>query len=326
MTESTPLLSHNEMVELAKEIQWQIDELIKQLRGCHLMHASVAVLPRHSVDENGYDSVFDPVSSMALDQLEGTEALNHALESLKFYERHRDFASKNPELLSQVAARRSAGIVHLLPFSFIQERNIRNLVHSINKNKVLLKDNLADNYKTSYARRTKFYQAHFPQFMPKTITRLIHIAPEHTTRVHFSWLNKGYTVEPMDEKQVLSFITNLNKKKLELNPDLGLELKQLVEIDTNKLGQHKHFFRTMPAKLHPLQRVTAMEEGVPVQTPSQRAVVPLVVLQKQPLLTYGKLNSLDSLDQLRKCINRKLVDHRPVIEEYHLYVGRERRD
>ncbi|WP_281188408.1 DNA replication terminus site-binding protein (plasmid) [Vibrio harveyi] len=325
-TESYP---HPTVESVLADIQWienTIEELKDTLRLGKCINASIALPPLHAVDETGWDSVYDPIEAIELDRIYGKEALEYALQQFGFMERNHDSFKHKDARISQVAARRSVGVVHIVPLDELSESSIRELVKNINHAKLKVKSDLKLLYPNTMERGRKFYTKYFPNLLPKSITRLIQVAPPTTTRVTFSWLNKGYSTEKMDREKTITYIDRINRQKLSSNPDIQIDLNTLNQNDEARLSHYQTFYRMLPAKLNPRQQTTIRtEDGKLKQMPPQRAVVPILVIQPTPLDNYHELSDLSSLASLRLCKNKKLVDHVAAIEEYGLYAWDERR-
>lgn len=300
-------------------IQNKLGVLKAKLLQCDVVYANVAVLPRSSIGESGQDSVYDPITSMSLRRLGGREAVEHTIEQIDFQYRNKDPFSDTTEALSQIGARRSVGIVHFKPRTNNDEQNIYDLVSEINGLKGDVKEDLKRLFSNTMQRTRLFYKRYYPEIWPKSMTNLIRIAAPSTTRIHFSWLNQGYSMEKMDRKKTIEFIDKINSIKLSNNPELGLSLEDLNRNDINRLGNYQSFYRMYPAKMNPRQQLTCIVDGSKKQMPPQRAVNPIIYLGQQPLEGYGELRDLNSLEEIRKCSNRSRVEHVPAIEEYGLF-------
>ncbi|MDN3661173.1 DNA replication terminus site-binding protein [Vibrio agarivorans] len=297
----------------------KLNTLQAHLVECEVYYANVAVLPRAAVNEDGYDTVFDPLTSVKLIRLEGKEAALHAIEQIDFQYRSKDGFNTTNETLSQIAARRSVGIVHLKPNSEEHTTLINDLVAEINTMKRTLKQDLQPLFANTMQRTRLFYKHFFPDILPKSITKLIRLADADACRIHFSWLNQGYTTEKMDRKRAIEYIDKINSRKLSNNPELGLTLDQLNKNDIQKLGNYQKFYRIFPAKMNPRQQITRDVGGNRKQMQPQRAVSPILYIGEKPLEHYGVLHDLNTLDELRKCSNKARVEHLAAIEAYGLY-------
>ncbi|EHD1698849.1 TPA: hypothetical protein I7142_23400 [Vibrio vulnificus] len=309
------------VLESIQTIENKIESLKSALKMGQIIHASLAQAPFHTVDEHGWDSVYDPIEAMPLERHYNLEAFNIALEQLGFAKRHQ----KGKGTLSQIAARRSVGIIHVAPRDAKLYDEIRELVQTINELKRSVKADLKILFPSTMERSRKFFNKYYPQFLPKSITRLIQIAPPSTIRVTFSWLNKGYSTEKLNREQTESFIDRINRAKLSNNPELSFDIEKLNKNDISRLSHYKQFYRMLPAKLNPRQQITIIDGDKKRQLAPQRAVIPLLVIQSTALKSYHELTELNSITNLRLCKNKKIVFHRPAIEEYGLYAwdGRE---
>ena len=295
---------------------WSIEQLIKQLvqllSNCHLLYGDVAMLPRHYIDEDGKDSAFNDVESIALARFSEKEAFELYKQHLGFQKRGDDPLKEDKGQLSQVGARRCVGLIHLKPVVESRGQEIHDLVAKINAKKKWVKSKLSDLYPNKVNRTRHFYRKLLPEYVPKSITRLIHIAEPNTCRVHFSWLANGYTQDPLEREQVIELIERKNLR-LSQAENCQLSFKELNDKDMPNVGYHDKYYQILPAKIHPRFRVTVIQEDRKKQRPPCRAVIPLLVVQQQPLLGYTQLRELNSLSELQANRNKKVVE-REVID------------
>lgn len=314
LTLSTPDEVFNEICLLKQ----QIEQLCLLLANCHIKHCDVAVLPRQFVDDEGNDSVYDPVSSIVLERLTDKAALSHYLQTLGFQKRHEDPSTVTTKGgLSQIGARRTVGIIHLTPLTYERREQITLLVGDINTRKRAIGKSLSNIYPNAMQRTRLFYRKYFPDVVPKSITRLLPIAEPHTCRVHFSWLASGYTQKKLNKDEVLTLVEARCSKQIKQDPTLNFD--ECMRMDTQKIGNYPYYYQISAGKINPRYRTTVQEGQGRVQRPPVRAVIPILILQDEALLKYTRLSDLESLEQLQANRNRKRVQRTPLIPALNLY-------
>lgn len=296
-------------------LKQSIAHLASLLANCHLTQAEVAVLPRHYVDEDGNDSTFDEVESITLERMYNKEALAYYLDVIGFQKRNEDLAKEAMASLSQRGARRAVGIVHLSAIVDGREQEIRDAISNINNTKKWIGRALREVYPKKMDRSTKFYRKLLPEFAPRSITRLIHIADPNVCRVHLSWLASGYTQEKMTRDEVITLIERKNNELLQATGGTsGVNTQDIANI-----GYFDKYYRIVPSKLHPRCRETINLDGRKRQLPPKRAVIPLLVLSKSPLLGYTPLRDLTSVGDFQPSRNKGVVERIVVSQRLGIY-------
>ncbi|USD35533.1 MULTISPECIES: DNA replication terminus site-binding protein [Vibrio] len=296
-------------------IESKTEELIKLLSECDTHHCEIAIPPKAFVDEDGHDSVYEEISSIELDRLIGNDATEAYLNHLRFQQRHESAPAPGLQI-SQIAARRMIGLIHLKPMNEDAKTQIENLIDCINDLKSHVKKALSDYYPNSMARTRKFYKKYVPDILPKSITRLIRFSKETVTRVHFSWLANGYSQEKYSYEEVKTIIEDTN---LKLSKEIGMDYAELCEKDFAKLKPGEIYYRFLPGKINPRHRLTIREGGANIRKLPVRSVVPLLLLQNEPLLDYTPIADVRSISELQPNRNRKRVERIPVIEKLGFY-------
>ncbi len=294
----------------------QIEKLISLLKNCQQHHCDIAGLPRAFVDSEGKDSVFEDVEEIKLFRSEGAAAFEQYLSQLRFQPRYEKSPSTDLTI-SQIAARRTVGVIHLRAVVQGRGEEIVKLVESINQQKKSIGEDLAFLYPDAMKRSRHFYRKLLPDVVPKSITRLIPIAPFNTLRVHFSWLVNGYTQKILNRDDVVRLIHTANDTIAARNPELNVT--ELNNRDENKLGNHERFYRLVPAKVNPRYRVTVEEGGKPQQLNPVRAVIPLLILQEKDLIEYRQLSELNLLNGIQPNRNKKRVERTAILETLQIY-------
>lgn len=305
-----------DVLEDIELMQSRIKSVQTLLRRCTVRHANVALLPRATVDEMGNDNVFDEVKAIDLIRKHDDEALEYYCKAIDIQLRHSDVVSTDGSL-SQIGARRMTGIIHVIPTSEADRQQINKLIGQINGLKIDVKNNLKILFPKRKERSRKFFHLFLPDVFPKSVTTLLPFIDSEVHRVHFSWLANGFSQEKWGRSDTIDWIKRINSKKLSKNPELNY--KFIEEADIKRLGNRQTFARVLPAKINPRFQVTKKVDGRSKQLAPQRAVLPLLLTQSAPILKYGELSELSSMEALRLCTNKKRVSRIPVIEEYGLY-------
>ncbi|CCO48436.1 hypothetical protein VIBNISOn1_530005 [Vibrio nigripulchritudo SOn1] len=311
-TEITPEFIYDRIFGLRD----QIENLISLLKNCKRHHCDVAYLPRCFVDSEGKDTVFDSVDEILLERSSGDTAFEYYLTQLRFQPRHEKSPSKDLAI-SQIAARRTVGVIHLHEVVAGRKDEIHQLVEDINQMKKRIGNDLASIYPDPMHRSRNFYRKYLPDIVPKSITRLIQIAPSNTSRVHFSWLVNGYTQKIINRDEVVRLIHSANNKIALANPDLRVNV--LNSRDESKLGNIDKFYRLIPSKVNPRYRVTVEGEGKPKQLQPVRAVIPLLIMQNEDLKEYRQLAELHTLQGTQRNRNKKRVNRKPILEALQIF-------
>lgn len=301
----------DDLVSKVNDISNKIDKLISLLNNLQPINLSVALLPIAKIDDDGRDSVFDPIESMQLERHYGSRAFTEFVRAVKFQYKIQGN--------SFISSPRTVGVIHL---SGDEEQLdiIRSLIKKINIDKDEFKHLVSLLYETNYLRR-KFYKKHFPTVLPLSIYRHICVAPKNTESLYFSWLSNGYSVDKLDVKGVEKLVEKRAQNKVLLNESLDKNV--LMEMDLKRLAasQASEFHLIRSSKINPRHEFVVMDDNTSesIKLVPQRSTSPVLVLQKNNLKHYHELKDFNQISELRKCEGKKRVVRTPVIEEYGLY-------
>ena len=303
--------SRGELIVAINHIESKIEELIDHLHTGQIVHVSTAKLPVAEIDDDGRDTIYDPVLSVEPIREEGRAAFSTYLNNLGFLYKSTQYSS--------IAARRVAGIVHLKGDSVFQSR-ARELVSYINSIKDDFSYSLSALYPTNYLRQ-EFYAQVKAGVIVKTVTRHIPIAKPQLENVTFSWLAKGYQLDRLTHKAALKIAHARCQSKVNNNPNLNLN--ELIALDEKRLSgcEASGVFWVRPSKINPRYKCSYPNaEGKVKQEAPSRVSLPLLVVTPEPLKRYNELKDYQGVDLLAKVKGTQRVSRVPVIEEYGFYL------